>query len=97
MPQGGASAPPPWLSMVPLFLIFLVFYVLLIRPQRRQEAQRQAMIAQLKKNDEVVTIGGLHGTIVGVKEKTFVLRVDDNVKVEIDRSAVSSVTKVQGT
>ncbi len=98
MPQGGVgNAPPAWVSLVPMVLIFAVFYLLLVRPQRKQEATRSAMIEKLKKSDEVVTVGGVHGTIVGVKEKTFLLRVDDNVKVEIDKSAVASVTKVQGT
>ncbi len=94
--EAVGNAPPPWLSAVPLALVFLVFYMLLIRPQRKQEAERKSMIEKLKKNDEIVTIGGVHGTIVGVKEKTFLVRIDDNVKVEVDKTAVASVTKVQG-
>ncbi len=98
MPEATSvgNAPPPWLSVVPLALVFLVFYMLLIRPQRKQEAERKSMIEKLKKNDEIVTIGGVHGTVVGVKEKTFLVRIDDNVKVEVDKTAVASVTKVQG-
>ena len=89
MPQvQGAS---PMLNFLPLILIFVVFYFLLIRPQKKQEKERQKMLSALTKNQEVVTSGGIHGTVVNIKDKTVILRVDDNVKIEIDRSAVAYV------
>ncbi|MFC1514392.1 preprotein translocase subunit YajC [Candidatus Omnitrophota bacterium] len=86
MPQAGS---PSILGFLPLILIFIIFYFLIIVPQRKQQKQHKAMIDGLEKNDEVVTAGGLHGTIVNSKEKSFVLRVDDSVKVEVDKTAVS--------
>jgi len=53
------------------------------------------MVKNLKKNDEVVTIGGIHGTIVNAKEKTFVLRVDDNTKIEVDKNSIAYLKKKQ--
>lgn len=85
--------PPPFLSILPIVLMFLVFYFILIRPQRRQQVQHEEMIRNLGKNDEVVTSGGLHGTVVGLKEKSVLLRIAENVKVEVDRSAIAKVEK----
>ncbi|MDD4910050.1 MAG: preprotein translocase subunit YajC [Candidatus Omnitrophica bacterium] len=81
------------INFIPLILIFLVFYFLLIKPQKQKEKEHQKMIHGLERNNEVVTTGGVHGTIVGVKEKTFILRVDENVKIEIEKSAVASLLK----
>lgn len=85
---------PPLLQLMPIFLIFIVFYFLLIRPQQKQEKERQAMLKNIKKNDEVVTAGGLHGVVLNLKDKTVTARIDDNVKVEIDRSAISRIEKI---
>lgn len=94
MPQQTVN---PIIQLVPLFLIFIVFYFLLIRPQRSKEKEHGKMLAGLNKNDEVVTTSGIHGTIVNVKEKTVILRIDDNVKIEIEKNYVSHVKKQQGT
>ena len=87
MPQ--AQAANPVISMVPLILIFVIFYFLLIRPQKSKEKEHQKMLGNLNKNDEVVTTGGIHGTIVNVKEKTITLRIDDNVKIELEKNCVA--------
>ncbi|MFH1888763.1 MAG: preprotein translocase subunit YajC [Candidatus Omnitrophota bacterium] len=84
------------ISLFPLILIFVVFYFLLIRPQKAREKEHQKVIANLNKNDEVVTSGGIHGTIVNVKDKTVTLRIDDNVKMEIEKGAVAQVKKASG-
>lgn len=78
-------------NFVPLVFVFLVFYFLIIRPQQKKQKEHQAMVDGLKKNDEVVTNGGVHGTIVNVKEKTFILRVDDNSKIEIDKNFIGYI------
>lgn len=83
------------LVFIPYILIIIVFYFLLIRPQKLQEKERQKMLENLNKNDEVVTSGGIHGTIVNVKEKTVILRIDENVKVEIERNCIASLKKSQ--
>jgi preprotein translocase subunit YajC len=78
---------------MPLLFVFGVFYFLIIRPQQKKQKEHQAMISGLKKNDEVVASSGIHGTIINVKEKTFILRVDENTKIEIDRGCIAYVKK----
>lgn len=87
----------PLINLFPLILIFIIFYFLLIRPQKTKEKEHQKMLANLNKNDEVVTSSGIHGTIVNIKDKTVILRIDDNVKIEIERNCIASIKKTQGT
>jgi len=89
----GAAQPNAIASLMPIIFIFGIFYFLLIRPQQKKQKDHEKVIQELKKNDEVVTSGGVHGTIVNVKDSTFVLRIDDNVKVEINKSAVAYLKK----
>jgi preprotein translocase subunit YajC len=94
MPQ--AQSPNPLLSLlVPFILIYVIFYFLIIRPQRNKEKEHQKMLSNLAKNDEIVTAGGIHATVVNVKEKTVVARIDDNVKVELEKTSVSQVKRAQ--
>lgn len=95
-PAAGAGAPNPIVSLMPLIFMFAIFYFLLIRPQQKKQKEHARMMSELKKNDDIVTTGGIHGTIVNVKDKTFTLRVDDNVKIEITKSAVASVKQKTG-
>jgi preprotein translocase subunit YajC len=83
---------PGFMSMImPLMLMLPIFYFMLIRPQQKKQKQFQLMMTQLKKNDKVVTAGGIHGLIVNVKEQTLTVKIADNVKIEIDKSSVSRV------
>ena len=91
MPQ--QTAVNPLVRLFPLALIFIVFYFLLIRPQKQKEKQHQKMLEGVNKNDEVVTSGGIHGTIVAVKDKTVTLRIDDNVKMEIEKNSIAYIKK----
>jgi preprotein translocase subunit YajC len=70
-------------------LIFVVFYVLMIRPQRTQQRKRREMISSLKRGDRVVTIGGIHATIAEIKDEVLTLDLTPNVRVKADRGAVS--------
>lgn len=88
-----SSAANPLVQLFPLALIFIIFYFLLIRPQKQKEKEHQKMLKGIDKNDEVVTLGGIHGTIVNVKEKTLILRIDENVKMEIEKSSVAYIKK----
>ena len=72
-------------------LMIAIFYFFLIRPQNKKQKETEKMLAALKKGDKVVTIGGIHGVISSVKEKTVVVKVDDNTKVEFNRTAIASV------
>lgn len=83
------------LNFIPLIFIFLVFYLLIIRPQQKRQKEHQAMVSNLKKNDEIVTSGGIYGTIVNVKEKTFVVRIDENAKIEIEKNSVAHTRKTR--
>ncbi|MFA5177699.1 MAG: preprotein translocase subunit YajC [Candidatus Omnitrophota bacterium] len=87
------QAANPIINLVPLVLIFVIFYFMLIRPQRQKEKQHQKTLQNLNKNDEVVTSSGIHGTIVNVKEKTIILRIDENVKVELEKNCIAFVKK----
>jgi preprotein translocase subunit YajC len=87
----------PLVSLFPLVLIFVIFYFLLIRPQKTKEKEHKMMISALNKNDEVVTSGGIYGTVINVKDRTLILRIDDNVKIEIEKSCIAYVKKTQGT
>lgn len=86
----------PVLAFLPLILMVGIFYFLLIRPQQKKEKQRLEMIRSLKKNDCIVTTGGIVGTVVGVKGDIVVIKVgDDETKLEILKSAVSHFVPVK--
>ncbi|MBN2097455.1 MAG: preprotein translocase subunit YajC [Candidatus Omnitrophica bacterium] len=91
----GQPAPSPLAGMLPIFLIFAIFYFLLIRPQQKQQKKHQELLSQLKKNDEVVTNGGIHGTIVNVDDATVTLRVDDNTRIKFQKNTISYIKKRQ--
>lgn len=96
MPQASTPAVNPIINLFPLILIFVVFYFLLIRPQKTKEKEHQKMLSNLNKNDEVVTSSGIYGTIVNVKDKTLILRIDENVKIEIEKNCIAYIKKRQG-
>ena len=79
--------------LVPLLLMIAVMYFLLIRPQQKQQRDQEKLQKGLKKNDEVVTMGGIHGTVVNVKETVVTLRVNDDVRIDVDRNCVSRLVK----
>lgn len=78
-------------QLLPIIIMFAIFYFLLIRPQQKRNKQRNAMLAALKKGDKVITIGGVHGTIHEIEENTVVVRIAHNVNVTYDRGAINSV------
>jgi preprotein translocase subunit YajC len=91
--QNGGVA---WLFQNPLLLIGvlgLLFYMMLIRPERKKRAQMLDMMANIKKNDKVVTIGGIYGTVVNAQKDSaeVTIRVDDNTRLRMRRSAIASV------
>jgi preprotein translocase subunit YajC len=89
---GGTSL----LGLAPLLFIFAIFYFLLILPQQRKQKKWQLMLSELKNGDKIVTSGGLRGTIISLKDDALVLRVPpDNLKLEISRASVVSVTTAE--
>ena len=88
----SASGPMGLLtSVVPFILIIAIFYFFMIRPQNKKQKEMEKKIAALKKGDKVVTAGGIHGVISSTKEKTVIVKVDDNCKLEFSRSAITGV------
>ena len=83
----------PLNMFIPLVLVWLVFYFLVFRPQSQKQKELKEMLKNLKKNDEVITTGGIHGTIVNIKDTTVVIRVDEHARIEIERDAVMTVKK----
>ncbi len=87
------AQPSPILQFLPLIFLFVIFYFLLIRPQQKKQKEHADLLGKLDKNQEVITAGGLHGTVISVSDKTVILRIADNVKVEFEKSSVTQVKK----
>ena len=79
--------------IVPMTLIFVMMYFLLIRPQKKRQMEQQRLVSALKTGDRVVTNAGIHGLISNVKESTVIVKVADNVKIEMEKSAITNVLK----
>jgi preprotein translocase subunit YajC len=89
--QGGSSQ---WMGLLPLVLLFVVFYFLLIRPQQKRAKQQKLFIENLKKGDKVITSGGLYGTITGITDDSVTIEIAEKVRVKVLKSAV--VDKAKG-
>ena len=85
--QGGSA----FMAFLPFILIFVIIYFLMIRPQTKKQKATKLMIESLQKGDEVVTVGGIFGTISGIKEKEgiLILKISDNVKIHISRASIT--------
>ena len=84
-------------TIIMFVAIIAIFYFLIIRPQKKRDKETKAMLDAMKKGDKVITIGGIHGTVVTVKEQTVVIKVDDNTRMEFTKSAISTVVNKDGT
>ena len=84
---------PEIIAILYIVALFALLYFLFIRPQQKRQKEHQKMISELKVNDEVITAGGILGTIVKIKEDTVMLRLIDNVKIELLKTAITQVTK----
>ena len=96
--QAQSAAPAntagnPLASFVPIIFIFIIMYFVLFRPQMRRQKAQQRLVSSLKTGDRVVTNAGIHGLISNVKDTTVIVKVADNVKIEMEKSAVTSVLK----
>lgn len=78
---------------VPFIFVFIIMYFIMIRPQARRQKEQQRLVSSLKTGDRVVTNAGIHGLISNVKETTVIVKVADNVKIEMEKSAVTTVMK----
>jgi len=81
------------MNIVPLLFIFLIFYFMIIRPQKLKDKEHRKMVESLAKNDEVITSGGIHAVVISTKEKSVIVRIDENVKIEVEKSCIIFVKK----
>jgi preprotein translocase subunit YajC len=87
------AAPPALMQFAPLIVIFAVFYFVLIRPQQQKAKEHRVMLANLKKNDEVITSGGIFGKVVALNDKVVTLEIAPNIRVRVDRPQITSLAK----
>jgi len=86
--QGGGSA---FGFFLPIILIFVIMYFLMFRPQAKKQKDMRKMLDQLQKGDRVITIGGIYGSVAGMKDKdsTVILKIADNIKIEVTKTAIA--------
>jgi preprotein translocase subunit YajC len=87
----GVSGPSPVMTILPFILIFIIMYFLVIRPQQKKTKDHQAMLNKLKKNDEVMTAGGIYGKVVALADNVVTLEVAPNVRIRVHRPQISTV------
>ena len=92
-PAADGSAPPAWVQILPLGILFILMYFVLLRPQMRRQKETEKLIQSVKTGDRVLAAGGIYGTVANLKDGVVVLKVADNVKIEVLRSSITSVEK----
>ena len=88
----GGAGPSPFGMLLPILGMLVIFYFLMIRPQQKRQKELQKMLAAIKKGDRVLTASGLYGIVAGIKDDVVVLKIAEDVKVEMLKSAVTAVT-----
>lgn len=91
--EGGSDT---WMSLLPLFLILIVFYFFFIRPQTKKNKEQKKFREALKKGDKVVTIGGIHAKVAEVKDTTVIIEVGNQIKMTVEKSAIAMDTQQVG-
>jgi len=87
-PQGGLYS-----TLIMFALIIVIFYFMILRPQQKRQKERQKLLEALKKGDRVVMAGGIYGNIAGLDDKTALVQIADNVKIKVERGAITSVLR----
>jgi len=87
----GGAGPGPLMTLVPFVLIFVIMYFMVVRPQQKKAKDHQEMLNKLKKNDEVMTSGGIYGKVIDLKETVVTLEVAPNVRIRVHRPQISTV------
>ncbi len=93
-PRGSSSAQPapnPIISFVPMIVVIGILYFLIIRPQQQQAKDHRRLVENLKNGDRIITQGGIHGTVTGIKGGIVQVKIADNVRVDVNRTAVAQV------
>ena len=84
-------AQSPFSQFIPFILIFVIFYFLLIRPQKQKQKKLQLQVDAMRPGDKVITAGGIHGLITGIKKLSVTVKVDNNTKIQFEKSAIGTV------
>lgn len=92
-PQGADGGGSMVSTLIMFSLIILIFYFMILRPQQKRQKERQKLLDGVKKGDKITTVGGIHATVLGVEDKTVLIQIADNVKVKIEKTAVSNITR----
>jgi len=87
----GLTGPSPVMTILPFILIFVIMYFLVIRPQQKKAKDHQEMLTKLKKNDEVMTSGGIYGKVISLADSVVTLEVAPNVRIRVHRPQISAV------
>ena len=87
----GMTGPSPLVTILPFILIFIIMYFLVIRPQQKKSKAHQEMLNKLKKNDEVMTSGGIYGKVISLADNVVTLEVAPNVRIRVHRPQISVV------
>ena len=93
----GPAGPGPLVTLFPFILIFAIMYFLVIRPQQKKSREHREMLARLKRNDEVVTSGGIYGKVVVLADEVVTLEVAPNVRIRVRRPHISAVVTGEKT
>lgn len=88
--QAQPEAPNPLIQFLPFILLMVGFWFLLIQPQRKKQKEHERMLSELKSGDKVITSGGIYGTITHVKPDRFHVKIDENCRIEVAKSAVQA-------
>ena len=92
-PQGQGQGGGLFGTLIMFALIILIFYFMILRPQQKRQKERDKMLSSVEKGDKIISVGGVHGTVVGLEEKTLLVQIADNVKVKLEKSAISAVVR----
>ena len=86
-----AQGQNPLFSLAPILIVIIIFYLLIFMPMRKRQKKVEAMITAIKNGDKVITSSGIYGVVAGVKDKTFILKISDQVKIEVTKNAIAGL------
>ena len=95
--SGQAGGQPAFAQFIPIVLMVVIFYFLLIRPQQKRQKEHEKMVQAVKSGDKVVAAGGIYGVISNVKDKSVIMKIADNVKIEVDKASITVVSREADT
>ena len=90
-----AAQPNALTGLLPIIIIGVIFYLLIFMPMRKRQKKVEAMIAALRTGDKVITGSGIYGVVAGIKEKTFILKIADQVKIEVAKNAIAGIQETE--